>query len=69
MYYLLFNYILSHLMSYSCNKIGISYDTGEGVRQDYTKASEYYQKACDGGNFSVDTSSHFLWLEFYQSNY
>jgi len=27
--------------------LGIMYDKGEGVKQDYFKAKEYYGKACD----------------------
>lgn len=30
-----------------CSNLGIMYHYGKGVRQDYTKASELYRKACD----------------------
>lgn len=33
----------------SCNLVGIAYDNGRGVKQDYEKAKEYYGKACDLG--------------------
>jgi len=32
-----------------CLRLGVAYDFGEGVRQDYKKASELYSKACDLG--------------------
>lgn len=31
----------------SCHNLGVSYDSGQGVRQDYHKAIELYKKACD----------------------
>ena len=33
-----------------CNNLGILYAKGQGVRQSYAKAKEYYGKACDDGN-------------------
>ena len=33
----------------SCFNLGLLYDEGRGVRQDYKKASELYSKACDMG--------------------
>ena len=33
----------------SCGSLGFLYDNGQGVRQDYKKASELYSKACDMG--------------------
>ena len=35
-----------------CFNLGNSYYNGQGVRQDYKKASELYKKACDLGNGS-----------------
>ena len=32
-----------------CGILGTLYAGGKGVRQDYQKAAELYQKACDGG--------------------
>jgi len=34
----------------ACTRLGLLYDTGEGVKQDYARALELYAKACDGGN-------------------
>lgn len=31
----------------ACHNLGVSYDKGEGVRQDYRKAYELYKKTCD----------------------
>ena len=33
-----------------CFNLGSLYDNGKGVKQNYQKAAELYQKACDGGN-------------------
>ena len=33
----------------SCGSLGFLYGNGQGVRQDYKKASELYSKACDMG--------------------
>ena len=33
----------------SCYNLGFSYASGEGIKQDYKKASELYAKACDMG--------------------
>ncbi|MDD7514949.1 MAG: sel1 repeat family protein, partial [Campylobacter lanienae] len=35
---------------YGCVLLGILYEVGEGVRQDYAMAKEYYGKACDLGD-------------------
>ena len=32
-----------------CSKLGILYADGQGVKQDYFKAKEFYEKACNGG--------------------
>lgn len=32
----------------SCNVLVVLYASGSGVRQDFTKAKEYYTKACNG---------------------
>jgi TPR repeat protein len=32
-----------------CFNLGTLYDFAQGVKQDYSKAFEYYKKACDGG--------------------
>ena len=32
------------------NKIGVLYDNGQGVRQDYAQAKAWYQKAADQGD-------------------
>ena len=32
------------------NNLGNMYYFGQGVKQDYKKAKEYFGKACDGGN-------------------
>lgn len=32
------------------NSLGYMYRYGEGVKQDYQKAKEWYEKACDGGD-------------------
>ena len=34
----------------SCKNLGISFEYGQGVRQNRTTAKEYYGKACDLGN-------------------
>lgn len=31
----------------SCHNLGLLYQNGEGVRQDYAKAFEYYKKSCE----------------------
>lgn len=36
-------------VSNSCLLVGALYEDGDGVRQDYTKAAEYYKKGCDLG--------------------
>ena len=33
-----------------CHNLGVLYDDGRGVKQDYFKASTFYKKACDGGD-------------------
>ena len=33
-----------------CNNLGVLYENGQGVRQNYQKAAQLYQKGCDGGN-------------------
>jgi len=32
-----------------CSNLGVGYENGVGVKQDYTKAAELYKKACEGG--------------------
>ncbi len=32
-----------------CSDLGAMYEDGEGVKKDYKKAVELYNKACDGG--------------------
>jgi TPR repeat protein len=32
-----------------CHNLGVLYDNGEGVKQDYSIAVNLYQKACDRG--------------------
>jgi len=32
-----------------CSNVGLMYDRGQGVKQDYTKAMQFYKKACDMG--------------------
>ena len=34
----------------ACFSLGVLYERGEGVKQNYQKAAELYQKSCDGGN-------------------
>ncbi len=34
----------------SCYKLGLMYASGDGVKQDESKAKEFYKKACDGGS-------------------
>ena len=34
----------------SCRDLGHLYFQGEGVKKDYNKAAQLWQKACDGGN-------------------
>ncbi len=36
-----------------CFGLGISYQNGFGVKQDYQKAKELYGKACDGGSMGA----------------
>ena len=31
----------------ACSSLGYSYGTGEGVKQDYSKANFYFEKACN----------------------
>ncbi|WP_241091354.1 SEL1-like repeat protein [Campylobacter showae] len=31
----------------SCHSLGLLYTNGQGVKQDYQKAIQLYQKACD----------------------
>ena len=33
-----------------CFMLGVMYDEGQGVKQDYFAAADLYKKACDGGN-------------------
>ncbi len=33
----------------SCLHLGLRYDLGQGVTQDYSQAADLYRKACDGG--------------------
>lgn len=33
--------------AFGCFMLGISFSNGSGVKQDYVKANELYQKACD----------------------
>ena len=33
-----------------CNNLGLMYDNGQGVKQDYHQAVKLYTKACEGGN-------------------
>ena len=33
----------------SCFQVGYAYYTGNGVKQDFTKAKAFYSKACDLG--------------------
>ena len=32
-----------------CASLGTTYMYGAGVKQNYSKAKEFYKKACDGG--------------------
>ena len=32
-----------------CHNLGVLYQNGQGVKQDYQKAVQLLQKACDGG--------------------
>jgi beta-lactamase hcpA len=34
---------------FSCGKLGAFYQLGQGIKQDYKKASELFSKACDMG--------------------
>lgn len=34
----------------ACRNLGVFYENGFGVKQDYKKANEFYKKACDGGH-------------------
>ena len=34
----------------ACNNLGVMFYRGEGVRQDYQRSLELYDKACKGGN-------------------
>lgn len=34
----------------SCFNLGVFYDNGEGVRQNYTKAKELFGRVCDAGH-------------------
>ena len=34
----------------SCLGLGVLYKDGQGVNQDYQKAAQLFQKACDSGN-------------------
>ncbi len=36
--------------AFACNNLGLLYYNGEGVKQDYQTANEFYTKACDLGN-------------------
>lgn len=33
----------------ACNNLGVLYYNGDGVKQDYKKAMEFFGKACDLG--------------------
>jgi len=37
----------------SCADLGIAYDLGRGVRQNYSKARKLYKKACDKNNMNA----------------
>ena len=36
-------------MALGCSNLGLLYQSGQGVNQDYQKAAQLYQKACDSG--------------------
>jgi hypothetical protein len=33
-----------------CNNLGFLYQTGQGVKKDYSRAAQLYEKSCNGGN-------------------
>ncbi|HEV2987271.1 MAG TPA: SEL1-like repeat protein [Candidatus Angelobacter sp.] len=37
--------------------LGAMYDNGEGVKRDYQKAREWYEKAAEAGNLRGQTAS------------
>ena len=34
----------------ACYEVGIRYDSGDGVSQDFTQSTYYYEKGCAGGH-------------------
>jgi TPR repeat protein len=48
----------------ACNKLGLLYYAGRGVKQDSLKAVEFYEKACDGGDV---TGCSFLGFMYHNS--
>jgi TIR domain/Sel1 repeat len=45
----------------SMRNLGILYENGQGVPQDYAKAREWYEKAVDKGNVAAMNNLAFLW--------
>ena len=46
----LFNQACSGGKADSCNRLGLMYDFGEGVAQDFPRALAFYSKSCNSGN-------------------
>lgn len=46
-------FIANHGSAVAQNNIGLMYEKGQNVRQDYSKAIEYYTKAANQGNASA----------------
>jgi hypothetical protein len=46
----LFNQACSGGKMNSCYHLGLMYDFGQGVTQDYSRASAFYSKSCNAGN-------------------
>ncbi len=45
----------------ACNKLGLIYYAGSGVKQDTLKAVELFKKACDGGDVTGCTFLGFMY--------
>ena len=42
--------------------LGVKYERGEGVKQDYKKAANFYQKAADQGNANAQANLAVLYI-------
>ncbi len=60
----LFNQACSGGKADSCNRLGLMYDFGQGVTQDFSRAAAFYSKSCNAGNGAA--CYHLSMLQQYQ---